>query len=540
VATWSSDDSKVITSQTCVTKLTDTEIVPGSQILYVWDSFTGTCLLGIPSAHTKACTVVASHPLDASIIMSAGLDGYIKIWDLDSGKCEFSFLNMHEYGCLENLSDTGKTCGYLDGTFSPDGMNLVLTDDTGRISVLDALGTSRDPNDRSEQNSNITKEENAPLWMQEQYFANDYYDLFYDRNGYCIERGSRLPPHLAPGAARCNHVGHAYSELTQSMLAGLKGPMPITESKAREKRDEIRELSFHVRKVGGILSQNVLGKRNLVEMRPDVASHINTVVTTAKSTLSSESHSPTARTRTVTREQSSGSRRNMSSNYRWLDFDEGAQNDDESNDDSNDEDFREGRRIQNDDDDEEESLADYSTQTSVRRRRMNALSRRSRARRQNARTTAEIVPIRSSTRQTSRRINEDYIDESDEDAFEEMLSNNTQPFGEYIADYTELGHLFKLPREEDDIHREWALREDCVDGYTGWRTYSPQVGDIVAYIPKLHSQTLKSYPICESSSGAPWKGLSWQKSHPWPVVQCKVKSIRYRFPYSGYFGNRSR
>jgi WD40 repeat protein len=179
LATWSSDDSKVITSQTCVTKLTDTEIVPGSQVLYVWDSLTGSCLLGIPSAHVKACTVVAPHPLDASIIMSAGLDGFIKIWDLEYGKCEFSFLNTHEYGCLENLSDKGKTCGYLDGTFSPDGMNLVLTDDTGRITVLDALGNSRKSKDSSEQDSNtISNEERAPLWMQEQYFANDYYELF--------------------------------------------------------------------------------------------------------------------------------------------------------------------------------------------------------------------------------------------------------------------------------------------------------------------------------------------------------------------------
>jgi hypothetical protein len=232
----------------------------------------------------------------------------------------------------------------------------------------------------------------------------------------------------------------------------------------------------------------------------------------------------------------------MSSNYRWLDFDEGALNDDESNDDSNDEDFREGRRILNDDedDDEDESLGDYNNQASVRRRRMNALSRRNRRRRQNAQTNDAIVPIRSSTRQTSRRINDDYIDESDEDVFEEMLSNNTQPFGEYITDYTELGHLFKLPREEDEVHRDWTLREDCVDGYTGWKTYCPQVGDIVAYIPRLHSQTLISYPICELSSGAPWKGLTWQKSHPWPVVECKVKNIRYRFPYSGYFGNKSR
>jgi hypothetical protein len=545
LATWSSDDSKVITSQTCVTKLTDTEIIPGSQVLYVWDSATGSCLLGIPSAHMKACTVVASHPLDASIIMSAGLDGYIKIWDLEYGKCEFSFSNTHEYGCLENLSDKGKTCGYLDGTFSPDGMNLVLTDDTGRISVLDALGISRELNDSSEEDSNtVPNNERAPLWMQEQYFANDYYDLFYDQNGYCIERGSRLPPHLAPGAARCNHVGQAYPEPIQRLLTGVKGPMPITESKAKEKRDETRELSVHVRKVGGILSRNVLGKRNLVELRPDVASHIKTTINVIKDTPSAESSSPTARTRTISREQSNGSRRNMSSNYRWLDFDESALNDDESIDDSNDEDFREGQRIQNDndddDDDEDESLGDFNSQASVRRRRLNVLSRRNRTRRRNERTNVEIVPIRSSTRQTSRRINEDYIDESDEDAFEEMLSNNTQPFGEYVTDYTELGHLFKLPREEDDIHRDWALREDCVDGYTGWKTYCPQVGDIIAYIPKLHSQTLKSYPVCESSSGAPWKGPTWQRNHPWPVVECKVKSIRYRFPYSGYFGNRSR
>lgn len=555
MATWSSDDSKVITSQTCVLKLTDVEIIPGSQILYVWDSMNGLCLIGIPSAHQKACPVLASHPLDTSIVMSASLDGFIKVWNIENGNCEFSHFNTHQYGSLENFSDKGKVCGYLDGTFSPDGMNLVLTDDTGRISVLDALGSQRD-----QEINNVSVHDHAPSWMQEQYFANDYYDLFYDRNGYCIERGSRLPPYIAPGAARCNHIGNAHSDSIQIMFSGLKGPVPITEIEAKTRRDEIRALSVQVRKFGGILTKNVAGKRHLIELRPNAASHVKSV-STLDHNITAQSISSVAvvpRTLGSNRDSPRGTRRNLSINYRWIDFDEAAGNDDESNEDSDDEDFRDGRRLLNTDDEEENENVDddndddvteeYENQTSIRRRRINALSSRQRAARSRRRRdivhrNVETVPTRISARQSSRisrgRTNNIGTDD-DDDEVEEMLSHNTQPFGEYVKDYTELGHLFKLPRENDDIHRNWALREDCVDGYTGWKTYLPQVGDFVVYIPKLHSETLKHYPVCETTSGAPWKETFWQKNYPWPVVQCRVNNVRYRFPYSEYFGNRSR
>ena len=67
VAVWTSDDRMLVTSQSCPLTSTGPEIVPGSQVSHLWESRTGQCLLGIPSAQ-KPCPVLVSHPSDPSIL----------------------------------------------------------------------------------------------------------------------------------------------------------------------------------------------------------------------------------------------------------------------------------------------------------------------------------------------------------------------------------------------------------------------------------------------------------------------------------------
>eukprot|EP00536_Pseudo-nitzschia_multiseries_P002296 jgi/Psemu1/121574/gw1.30.120.1 len=160
---------------------------PGSHFICMWDSKSGRCLISISGAHTSQCQVLIPHPTDASILCTASTDGFVKLWDWNKGKCIFSHRNKVEFGPTDPNSPN-KIGGYLDGSFSPDGTSLVLTDDDGFITVLDSISDDDDPPNSGK----------ALVWMREQYFANDYYDLAYDRNGYCIEKGSEKPPHLAP------------------------------------------------------------------------------------------------------------------------------------------------------------------------------------------------------------------------------------------------------------------------------------------------------------------------------------------------------
>ncbi len=610
VAKWTTDDTKIITSQSCVAKPKDVEILPGSHVMYVWDSQTGNCLVGLSGAHEKPCPVLLSHPLDSSTIVSAGADGVAKVWDLDAGKCIFTHQNTHKYGALENLSDRGKKCGYLDGSFSPDGLHLILTDDTGRITIIDVLGGEeciRDISLANESNSTTAndsgaipttpRENTAPMWMQEQYFANDYYDLFYDNNGYCIERGSRLPPHLAPEAARCNHTGNAYPESTQRMFTGLTGPMPTSELDVRSSRESVRKSSAIVRKQNGVLSRNVYGKRNLVEARAMKSSHLilhSRARSQRKRRIASGSTSivdqSTRRLNSSSRRTSQTARQQRSSNYRWLGFDDIERDDDNASDEvESDEEYEEGARVRPDDvreiwgggtrrnlnssartrreQDRGQEANDLDGLDALdeldevirrnrRQRNRNRGQNRSRtgsSARQSRRSSRQYLsdssdndaieeviqsqPTRTSARQ-SQRSNRVYLSEdSDDEVLEEMLSANTRPSGEYLTDYTELGHLFKLPTN-GNIRRNWLSRKECILDHTGWKTYAPQVGDTVVYIPKVHSDILKTFPVCEGAAGAPWK--SWPRSSSWSAVECKICKIRYRFPYSGYYGNRSR
>ena len=64
------------------------------------------------------------------------------------------FQNTVDFGPVE-ARDIGMISGYLDGSFSPDGTEIVLTDDCGRLTVLDCMKASDG--------------EAFPSWMKEQY-----------------------------------------------------------------------------------------------------------------------------------------------------------------------------------------------------------------------------------------------------------------------------------------------------------------------------------------------------------------------------------
>ena len=551
VAAWAHDDTKIITSQSQQLRQTSSEIQPGSHFLFLWDSLAGHCLLGISGGHTMACPVVIPHPTDTSIFCSAGADGYVKVWDWESGKCLFSHKNTLEHGHIENPNDREKISGFLDGTFTPDGTGIVLTDDSGRVSIFDSI-VPKSQQLASPENSVLPK---PPFWMMEQYFSNDYYDLFYETNGYCVERGSQLPPHLAPHGVRCTHSGAPLPDNITDAFRKLTGPHPNPVQNCRWRRESIRcraqRLQGSGRKVHSASSHqrgNIMQEFNALTTIL-ISSTGETIKTrNAQGEIVSApipSASPAARrgaagsaspvgTSPAVRTSSSG--RQLSANYRWRDYEDMLQEERFLNDDDDDDEFqlparRTSSRL-NDSDDSDEDLENFSRRHG-QSNRSGSQNHRQSTRRNATESSPEVRRSRSSNRRSTSGRNRRQYDEpdSDDEDVEEFVSTNNEPTGPFVADYNT--HFFRLPANGPEISREWLTRIESDSGFSGRKIYAPQCGDSVIYIPRAHYETIEAFPTLE----APW--MHWPNEAEWPIVNCRIRDIRYRFPFISYYGNRN-
>lgn len=527
VAVWAHGDTRIVTSQSILVKQSGTEIQPGSQYLFLWESRTGHCLLGISGAHTMQCPVVIPHPTDLSLMCSAGADGTVKVWDWESGRCLFTHKNSVEFGpCAENNART-KISGYLDGAFSPDGTGLVLTDDNGRITILDSLVSSRSTDINA-----------TDAWVREQYFANDYYELFYDTNGYCVERGSEQPPHLAPRGVRCNHSGTSYPADINEAFRDVVGPLPLPEDMCRWRRDVVRSRSQ--------LAENCtedFSKSRCSKVRSGVREFdpVNTILIRGPGHVdASEKGGASLKGPPRSDRPAPGSTereaRSMSSNFRWRDYDDIMQDQAHGNDDdevdSDDEEFepaapRANEANNNEDDSEDLDAYEMQGEESPNRVRQRQGGRRSgrQGRRSNEESTG-VERTRRAQRRSQRRDTEFVEIGSDEEL--QIVSTNRTPSGPHVRDYNIAGHLWRLSGAIG-VNRSWLRRYESTTSYTGRKIYCPQVGDSLVYIPRAHFETLKEFP----SLHPPWQ--NWPQGTAWPVVRCSVRNIRYRFPYEDYY-----
>ena len=522
-AVWSHDDSRVITSQSILLKQNGSDIQPGSQYLFLWHSSSGHCLMGISGAHTSQCPVVIPHPTDSSIVCTAAADGFAKVWDWERGRCVFTHRNNVEFGPVEP-DERGKLAGYLDGAFSPDGTTIVLTDDDGRVTIFDSTGGAQDPE------GNCMK-----AWMREQYFANDYYELFYDRNGYCIERGSERPPHLAPRGVRCNHSGTPWSDEVNEAFHKLIGPMPLPERDCLWRRERIRSqrrIAFGKKTVVNE-GRTTIVHRGVREYDPLSTILIKASGHVGHANRPSNTGSQQFRDRPVSSSVSPGSNagnnentRALSENFRWRDYDDliREQGNPEDDIDSDDEEYdptsRNINRVDHSDDsDEDLDLDEVDAESPFRprgrRRDVPSGERQRRAQRRAQRRDNQFVEIGS-----------------DDELVAQFMSTNNTPSGPYVRDYTIAGHFWRLSGSIGRVKRRWLRRPESLSSFEGRKIYTPQLGDSVVYIPRAHQETLKDFP----SLTPPWH--RWPQGAAWPVVRCSIRGIRFRFPYEDYFRGR--
>lgn len=162
-------------------------------LLKVWSSYTGS-LLHVLSGHDDEVFVLEPSPIDPRIMVSAGHDGNIFIWDIFKGTKIRNFFNMIE----------GQGHGAVfDCKFSPDGQNFACTDSHGHL-LLFGFGCSK-------------PYEKVPDQM---FFHTDYRPLIRDANNYVLDEQTQQAPHLMPPPFLVDVEGNPHPTHYQRLVPG--------------------------------------------------------------------------------------------------------------------------------------------------------------------------------------------------------------------------------------------------------------------------------------------------------------------------------
>ncbi|KAM4742969.1 bromodomain and WD repeat-containing protein 3 [Anableps anableps] len=164
-----------------------------NHLLKVWNSYTGQ-LLHILKGHEAEVFVLEPHPFDPRIILSAGHDGNVFIWDLQRGKNTRHYFNMIE----------GQGHGAVfDCKFTPDGQRFACTDSHGHLLVF-GFGSSK-------------PYEKLP---DQVFFHTDYRPLIRDANGFVLDEQTQQAPHLMPPPFLVDVDGNPHPPRYQRLVPG--------------------------------------------------------------------------------------------------------------------------------------------------------------------------------------------------------------------------------------------------------------------------------------------------------------------------------
>ncbi|XP_061682626.1 bromodomain and WD repeat-containing protein 3 isoform X2 [Syngnathoides biaculeatus] len=164
-----------------------------NHLIKVWNSYTGQ-LLHILKGHEAEVFVLEPHPFDPRIILSAGHDGNVFIWDLLRGTSTQHYFNMIEgqgYGAV------------FDCKFTPDGQRFACTDSHGHLLIF-GFGSSK-------------PYEKLP---DQVFFHTDYRPLIRDGNGFVLDEQTQQAPHLMPPPFLVDVDGNPHPPRYQRLVPG--------------------------------------------------------------------------------------------------------------------------------------------------------------------------------------------------------------------------------------------------------------------------------------------------------------------------------
>ncbi|XP_056612929.1 bromodomain and WD repeat-containing protein 3 [Triplophysa dalaica] len=180
MVSWDRHDNTVITAV-------------NNHLLKVWNSYTGQ-LLHVLKGHEAEVFVLEPHPYDPRIMLSAGHDGNVFIWDLIRGTKTLHYFNMIE----------GQGHGAVfDCKFTPDGHRFACTDSHGHL-VIFGFGSSK-------------PYEKLP---DQVFFHTDYRPLIRDSNGFVLDEQTQQAPHLMPPPFLVDVDGNPHPPKFQRLVPG--------------------------------------------------------------------------------------------------------------------------------------------------------------------------------------------------------------------------------------------------------------------------------------------------------------------------------
>ncbi|MEQ2245302.1 Bromodomain and WD repeat-containing protein 3, partial [Ilyodon furcidens] len=188
------DKTKLVVTMVAWDRIDTTVITAVSNyLLKLWSATSGQ-LLHVLSGHDDEVYVLEAHPFDPRIMLSAGHDGNIYIWDLSKGVKIRNFFNMIE----------GQGHGAIfDCKFSADGQHFSCTDSHGHLLIF-GFGCSR-------------PYEKIPDQM---FFHTDYRPLIRDSNNYVLDEQTQQAPHLMPPPFLVDVDGNPHPSHHQRLVPG--------------------------------------------------------------------------------------------------------------------------------------------------------------------------------------------------------------------------------------------------------------------------------------------------------------------------------
>ncbi|XP_053242705.1 bromodomain and WD repeat-containing protein 1 isoform X4 [Podarcis raffonei] len=177
---WSKNDKLVVTAV-------------NNHLLKVWNSYTGQLLHDL-TGHMDEVFVLEPHPFDSRIMLSAGHDGNIFIWDITKGiqiKHYFNLIEGQGHGAV------------FDCKFSSDGQHFACTDSHGHLLIF-GFGCSK-------------PYEKIPDQM---FFHTDYRPLIRDSNNYVLDEQTQQAPHLMPPPFLVDVDGNPHPTKYQRLVPG--------------------------------------------------------------------------------------------------------------------------------------------------------------------------------------------------------------------------------------------------------------------------------------------------------------------------------
>ncbi|XP_064554592.1 bromodomain and WD repeat-containing protein 3 isoform X2 [Drosophila montana] len=160
----------------------------------IWDSKSAK-LHRVLRGHKDELYVLESNPRDEHVLLSAGHDGQVFLWDIEQGVGVAQFFN--------DIDGQGHG-SVFDAKWSPDGTMIAATDSHGHILIF-GLGIGTDK---------------YKLLPTELFFHTDFRPLLRDAHHHVVDEQTQIMPHLMPPPFLVDADGNPHPTKYQRFVPG--------------------------------------------------------------------------------------------------------------------------------------------------------------------------------------------------------------------------------------------------------------------------------------------------------------------------------